>query len=377
MSMEKIGDILTGMGVGLDASTVSQITNEPECSMPQLALIKTLHRHKDGYVTFSVGSGDDFHNRVAIRAGQLETYFPEFVSELLKDSYVSINADFRLAKLHWRDGKRTTAYGYPKHSTDSLKYLCACYVDIDYYRLNTDFGTVLGHVVNYQDNGIIPPPSIIVRSGRGIWLLWLLTDHKDPDRSQGAFPEKIGLYAKIQKVIGARLAQLGADLGAQDAARHIRIPGSLHTGSERHVEWWIQGAAASIYTLPQLAQFFGVEVHKLNRRVRRVFHEDGKQHKSRGKRRGWEALNARRLREFVQLKAMRGGGFEITCRNHAALIYAWLLRCNSWSRGDATHEVMRMASECHPRLTAAECRGALQTGFGRRMRKMTDQTIAD
>ena len=47
---------------------------------------------------------------------------------------------------------------------------------------------------DYQDQGKIPPASIIVRSGRGMWVIWLLRDPKTPDRAQPAFPEKIDLY---------------------------------------------------------------------------------------------------------------------------------------------------------------------------------------
>ncbi len=186
------------------------------------------------------------------------------------------------------------------------------------------------------------------------------------------------LYARIQRAIGERLSTLGADLQAHDAARHIRIPGSLHTGSEKYVRWWIQGVGASgiTYELAELAHFFGVPVRKLNPQVRRIFDEAGKE-KNRSKRKGWEALNERRLRDFVKLMAMRGGGFNVGCRNRAAMLYAWLLRCNGWTRLDASQEVTMMAADCHPRLTASQCRDAVRTGFGRTVRKVFDQSIAD
>jgi hypothetical protein len=243
--------------------------------------------------------------------------------------------------------------------------------------MNADFGTVLGQVVRYQDAGAIPPASIIVR-GRGMWLLWLLRDPKQAEMVPAAWPEKLELYAGIQRAITERLSTLGADLQARDAARHIRIPGSLHTGAERYVQWWIQGAAGNglTYTLPELAQFFGVQVRGLNPRVQRVFDETQKE-RNRSKSKGWKALNARRLRDFVMLKCLRGGGFEQGYRNRAAMIYAWLLRCNGWNREDATREVGRMALDCHPRLTPSECRDAVRTGYGRTIRKIRDQSIGD
>ena len=356
-----------------------EVMDAAECTVPQLAPIRALHRHKDGFITFSARSDDDFRNVIGIRCDELETYFPQFIEQLSKDSFVSINADYRLAKCgRIPNGARTKAFGRPKHSTDDLKYLCACYVDIDYYRINADFGTVLGQVVSYPDAGVIPPASIIVRSGRGMWLLWFLRDPKQPEQAERAWWEKVVLYAKIQRAIGERLSTLGADLQARDAARHIRVPGSLHTGSEKYVGWWIQGVGSSVptYELAELAQFFGVQVRPLNPQVRRVFDEAGKE-KNRSKRKGWEALNARRLRDFVNLMAMRGGGFNMGCRNRAAMLYAWLLRCNGWTRSDAAHEVTMMSADCHPRLTASECRDAAKTGFGRTLRKVADQSIAN
>ncbi len=288
----------------------------------------------------------------------------------VKDSYVSINAGYRLSRF----GRNGSAYGYPKHDSLNLRYLCACYVDIDYYKLCTDFGTTLGAVVNLQDSSAIPPASIIVRSGRGLWLLWLLGDPKDIERPQWAWPEKVELYCRIQRAIGERLAHMGADLGARDPARHIRVPGSLHSGGEQFVQWWIQGAdrRGYMYTLSDLARLFGVQQRKLTQRIRRAFVESNPR-----KRRGWQALAARRLRDFECLRAMRGGGFDEGCRNYAALVYAWLLRCNGSKRDEAERQVRRMGSECRGPLSAGAVRRAVKTAYGKTIRKVRDQKLSD
>lgn len=362
---------------GVPAHSILSETEETSSQdLPQLAPILRLHRHTDGYVTFSVRSGDDFRHHVAIRAGELETYFPEFIQDFEKDAYVSINAGWRLSKC----GPKGRAYGHPKHDSRNLRYLCACYVDIDYYRLgvtSTSFGTVLGWVVTYQDTGHIPPASMIVRSGRGMWLLWLLRDSKCPEHALWAWPEKLEVYAKVQRSIGERLARIGADAAARDPARHIRIPGSFHTGSEQQVKWWIQGSGGSgvTYTLPELAHFFGVEAQK--RRPRVCPPNEPEKSRNQNRRRGWEALNARRLEDFEDLRAMRSGGFDEGCRNRAAMLYAWLLRLNGWNRDDATHEIAVLARSCRPPLPMADQRDAVKTGFGRTIRKVRDQTISD
>jgi hypothetical protein len=38
---------------------------------------------------------------------------------------------------------------------------------------------------------------------------------------------------------------------------------------------------------------------------------------------------------------------------------------------------MNMAANCRPPLSASQCRDAIKTGFGRKMRKMLDQTLSD
>jgi hypothetical protein len=245
---------------------------------------------------------------------------------------------------------------------------------LDYYRLGVDFGQALGRIVTMQEAGYLPRPSMIVKSGRGMWLLYLLHDHRDPSRAPGAFPEKLEQYFVLQRAIIDRLATLGADAGARDAARHIRVPGSLHTVAEESVKWWIQGegGAAYSYSLTQLCQLFGVQFAKRHVRERAALEEPEKEKH----RRGWVALNRRRLRQFSLLRSMRGG-FSKGCRNNAAMIYAWLLRTNGVSRREAAVEVNRMGAECRPPLAPSAARDAIKTGFGRRMTRMLDQTLSD
>jgi hypothetical protein len=85
------------------------------------------------------------------------------------------------------------------------------------------FGAAFGMVIDYQDQGKIPPASIIVRSGRGLWLMWLLRDPRNPDRAQPAFAEKIDLYLRVERAMARLMAELAADAAATCAARYIRL----------------------------------------------------------------------------------------------------------------------------------------------------------
>jgi hypothetical protein len=334
-----------------------------------LAPIITLHRHKDGYVSFAVSrdDGDDFRPLVSIRAKDLANCFPAFREQLLKDAYVAINADYRVR----RQGPEGAAYGYPLHRIDQLRYLCAAYADIDFYKLGLSWSEALGRVMKLEESGEIPAPSVIVKSGRGLWLLYMLHDPDDVASAPGAFPEKLEMYYRLQRHIVGRLAGVGADACATDAVRHVRVPDSLHTGADEKVNWWLPGTGASLhsYSLAELSALFGVKPPQRHARERKALENPNR-------RRGWEALNARRLREFNLLREMRGG-FLKGCRNSAAVIYSWLLRCNGVSREDGSFALHKLADEFRPRLPVSQIRAATKLAYGPTMRRMKDQTISD
>lgn len=352
------------------------LADDDELQVPDIAPIRALHRHADGYVAFATKSEDEFHPLVSIRADELQTYFPEFQQQLFKDSFVSINAGYRLRNRQDRGKPK----GYPRHDSNSLRYLCACYADLDHYKIGASFYETLARVVWAQDHQVIPPASIIVRSGRGMWLLWFLRDPKNPDQAAGAWNDKIDVYCKIQRAIGKKLEGLGADLAANDAARHIRVPGSLHTGHTEgsgFVTWWLQGSGNKgfTYTLDDLAAFFHVEPRKLHPKSREAFDEAKKPTTKR--RRGWQALNSYRLRDFEILRSLRGGFLRGT-RNNAAKIYAWLLRNDGLKRDEVERELYIFAGECRPSLAPSEVKAAASFVFKQGgMRKMLHQTIAD
>ena len=354
----------------MSATTISSTVSSPpvEATEPDSVPIMALHRHQEGYISFATArdKGEDFRPLISIRADEMARYFPQFRAQLLKDSFVSINASYQLRK----PGPDGAAYGTPLHRTNRLRYLCAAYADVDYYKLGKTYGDVFGKVIDMQHAGMLPKASIIVRSGRGMWFLYLLHDPKDPTRAPGAFPEKLEMYYRLQRAIGERLTTLGSDPCARDAARYLRVPGSLHTGSEQFAQWWIQGAGprAYSYSLTELCRLFDVAVPE--RHYKEVVAANP------AKRRGWIALNARRLREFNLIREFRGG-FSKGHRNHAALIYAWFLRCNGVPRQEAAACLRKMGSECHPGLALHECTGAIKSGYARKMLRMKDRTIAD
>lgn len=293
---------------------------------------------------------------VGVRSEYLSSRFPEFKERLEDDAVFSLNSFW-----DWEEGDHYIPAARVRQG-GRLRYLCACYTDLDFYKYGCTFGDVIGTVIDLQETGCVPPASLMVRSGRGIWLIWLLRDPKDIERPPRAFPEKRILYTRIQDAIHKAFAHLGADAAAKDAMRLIRVPGSMHSVAGLRTRYWVQANEHGVhkYTLPELADRFGVEAHLAEKaRPRAVIAGQ-----SEAKKRGPAALTAYRLSDLLKLQEIRGG-FRKGCRNHAALLYAWTLKCRRLPIAQAALSVQKLGQSCHPPLSPSECRGALKNGYNR------------
>jgi hypothetical protein len=369
----------------------------PEPTGAELLPIEVVHRHQDGVITFHAKNADGtFENLFGIRAEDLQDMFPEFKQQLEVDAYYSLNAYYHPEKRRRTRLKATTA-----RRPDRLRYLCAVYCDLDCHKSGVKFGSALGTVINYQDEGKIPPASVIVRSGRGMWLLYLLHDPRKPELPPEAWSEKVIQYVEINRALGQRLVnleadalkdqaaedrRLGVDTGARDALRVTRVPGSVNSKAADpvypRVKYWVQSGDCKhpvTYTLDQLAAAFGVQP-KLDHTSQRAFAAAALPKGSR--KRGPTGTNMRRLRDFGVLRAQRGG-FGEGHRNNACLVYALLLRANGADRDAVKDSVDALGQECRPPLDQPAIRNAVKSAFVRtdsgsyQFGQMKDQTIAE
>lgn len=107
-----------------------------------------------------------------------------------------------------------------------LKYLRACYIDID--DPETDPYTLTEQALEALERGRIPPPTLVLHSGGGIHLYWIL-DQPVPDTA-------LPYWKAIQKHIIAplRKAELHVDQGASnDATRFMRLLGTINNKRDR------------------------------------------------------------------------------------------------------------------------------------------------
>lgn len=233
---------------------------------PDLLPIEEIHRGGDGFVTFHRKGGERF-DLGAVRANELRRMFPSFAAELVRDSYFSLNTYFRPGR---RGAPHLPGMAPVHRKSDAVKNLTCCWADLDCHNVGLSAGQCVGLLVDAQLSGVIPPVSMLLASGNGVWAVWLLAD--EGGELVHAWPERVALWARIENAIGARLdsLRLGFDHGATDAARICRVPGSVNSKASARTAYWVakneQGQTPT-YTLAAMAAAFDVAAVKPSARL--------------------------------------------------------------------------------------------------------------
>jgi hypothetical protein len=357
---------------------------------PTFDPILALHRAPDGYVTFH-RMKDTIMNEEkrklvlydwCVRADSLRDVFPQFRAEFDTndgtDSYFSLNSFFRPGSGIW-----WKSMGLPRANRKAwnARYLNVAFCDVDGYKIGLDFGTLVGKLISLQDQGVIPPASMYIRSGQGVWPVWLLIDKHGSDLPPTAHTHRKVLWNSIQKALNERVAHLGVDLGAKDVSRIARVPGSFNPKSQKRVTFIPQLAADGSkfeYTLQELAKFFSVETRMpptISASTSTYASTSTATAKSRNAAKRRDRGMALRLQDFLRLREMRGHfSHADRCRNFAALTYAWLLNKNGYDKVSIRYEVTRLGRECDPPLSDTEIKSVIEQGM--KMSAMSDATLA-
>lgn len=114
----------------------------------------------------------------------------------------------------------------PERNKDSLKHLNMLYVDLDCYKLGLSKEYTFMELCDNYFGSVIPRPTYIIDSGRGLYLLWRI------DEDRNAFPR----WKRVQHYLHDVLKDFGSDASVtEDVARVLRVPGSINTKSETKV----------------------------------------------------------------------------------------------------------------------------------------------
>lgn len=164
------------------------------------------HHEADGYITLAKKTDKGF-KQYHVRPKQLALKLSQWLGE---DVYFSQNTFYK-----------------PQRQIELIRQLRSLYVDLDCYLLNYDPKWIIGKLELDFFNQSIPEPSLIIFSGRGVVLVWLI----DPVPYQ-ALP----LWQAVQNHFVQQLKAMGGDTRATDAARVFRLDGSINSKNGEAVQ---------------------------------------------------------------------------------------------------------------------------------------------
>jgi hypothetical protein len=340
---------------------------------PDLSIVPLIHRG-EGWVSFSSKHTKEWP-MFATAVDQIDNLPPGVMERLGRDAYFTLNTAGTPGK-----AKSKVAPGFPRgdRRASGLSHLNAVCADMDTYAAGIDRAEALAEVTRMQERGELPTVSLFMRSGRGLWCVWLLIDHatgKPPACTAGT----LRLHKRIEQALIARLRHLGADPQSANPALHMRVPGSINSKSGEEVRYWVPLGADGkgfFYSLPDLAQRFNVGDTAAATQVQPAQPAVKVRRHTAQKPVDWQAVNERRLRNFRKLWSIRGG-FDIGHRHNAAFIYATLLAQAGHDHATIVAEVTKLGQTCSPPMTAEEVTHATHRAGGYKHRTRTIVKLLD
>lgn len=161
------------------------------------------------------------------------------------DTYISMNP------MSWKDRKIKR----DKQHVSALRWL---YVDLDIYRSDYSELTKEQILWNLEEDYFgtkMPHPNCVIDSGRGMYLLWRIDEHKL------AYPR----WVKVQNYLTNMLLEFGADTSVvSDSARVLRAIGSINSKSNTRVDI-IRRYTMRVYTLYDIMKQYMIDVKISNK----------------------------------------------------------------------------------------------------------------
>lgn len=326
-----------------------------ETSLPKaeeiIRHLETVHDYRDPEARFTVHTKRDNGGFMTwgLHRDDLRNSLPGLLESLLEDAYFSQNAFI------WRKK--------PTRRASLARRLNACWADLDVYKVRMTAEEATAALWPRLKYTGIPMPNLLVYSGRGLHVLWLL-------ESVRAWAENVTFWTEIQKALCQTLSPLGADESARDVSRILRIAGTLHKTAGRIVR--AEYLHDDRYTLEELAE--ALDVPDLRRKNR------GKE-KSKVKRGAFKqearafnetTLCFARAQDLEKLNELRGG-FKKGHRERACfLLRNWLQPLLG------EEEALRHAQDFNrtfsPPLSASEVRTAARPG---KYYRISTQTVIE
>lgn len=114
----------------------------------------------------------------------------------------------------------------PMRRIETIKELTCNFIDLDTYKTGFTKKQILMNLEENYFNKIIPTPNVIIDTGRGLALIWII--EKVPYMA-------LPLWKAVQEYLYSQLKEFGADRKALDATRILRVAGSINSKSGTRV----------------------------------------------------------------------------------------------------------------------------------------------
>jgi hypothetical protein len=222
--------------------------------------------------------------------------------------------------------------------SEDVVWLNAIKLDFDWHDRNLTFDGMLTAFFRMLGEVQLPEPNLLVRSGRGLWALWKITENTD----QQSLYRRVN-DATVQAFDAHKPDGCNVDPSVSDAARIMRVPGSINTSSENVVVEFYRCSTAN-YTLVELANLLEVKPEK----TRLIPGEC-----SAAKRKAGRARWSNPLQSFFQLWRKRGT-FSVGTRHGALFVLCYLARRNGWREGRIRTYAEKLISDCDPVLSMVD-----------------------
>jgi hypothetical protein len=330
--------------------------------------ILQIQRDPNVYVPFARKRRDgEFEHLGSMQVREMQNMFPVIAEAVFENGYFGING--------WHhpcpSSPSKVIPGIPVAIRNSklLHRLNACYVDLDVGRdgfvgaqgMSAHMASIKAFAMMRM--GLLPKASIMAMSGRGLYLIWLLRDDKEPKMPQRAWPEKLADYHAINQKLNVLLRELASDQKAMDAARVIRVPGSINTKSQKSVHydtirWGQDGSICLTYTLKELADEIGLRQLPSHSFIQAYSRPTQKPGSAPNRRNGYITVNQLRVNDLLKIEEYRGGfkkkglhyaDGSVSCGRLLVLTqYTLNLHGTGLPEAQTLREVTKMADRCTP-----------------------------
>ncbi|MCC0785113.1 DNA-binding response regulator [Clostridioides sp. ES-S-0108-01] len=263
-------------------------SNAKDILLNDISNLEVIHSKSKGYITLASKKEQKF-TQWHYKINELENKCHELIDNKV-NVYISHNTFYK-----------------PQRRIENIKELNAIFIDIDCY--NTKYTKEAVRFFIEKDlNGIIPNPTMLVDSGRGLYYVLKL----EPVPSK-ALP----LWYAIQRYIYNQLKEFGADAKALDPTRVLRATGTVNSKTQTEVK--IIDYDGYTYTLKEIQENYLPELKE-------------KKQKSKGRPKkvislfNEYSLYHARLNDLIKICELRSYDME-GCREVTLFLYRYFTCC--------------------------------------------------